>query len=108
MYRLLPEMALAEIQYTQGPWRVVLRAMPSEAWEDISGMYFAPWDTEEPCVIAGADGVICRDAAGPVSLCLWYDGAHMYAFSVLGGGADSADAVGMAEAACQGELPEIE
>lgn len=97
-WRFLPSQGLGEAQFCWNGWDCTARMAPADAETDISGMYFAPWDAEETGRVGGWEAVVRRDAAGPVSVCEWYDArqGRMYALSLLGEGADRADAARLA------------
>ena len=94
-YRLLPEMALAEVQFTWQDWKCVFRAAPGETLTDITGLY-CTWETQADCTVAGCAGYVWR--AESVSVCLWYDGTRSCSFALVGPEAGAADVRAAAEA----------
>ena len=94
VYRLLPEMALAEVQFTWQGWKCVFRAAPGDELTDVTGLYYT-WETQEDCTVG--DSVGCVWTAEDVSVCLWYDGLRSCSFALLGPEAATADVRSAAE-----------
>ena len=94
-YRLLPEMNLAEVQFTWQGWRCVFRAMPEETLTDITGLYYT-WAVQADCTVGSCAGYVWE--AEDAAVCLWYDGARSCSFAVLGPDAATVDVRAAAEA----------
>ena len=89
-YSLLRDERLAEMRFTWDGMDYVARIKPAAGFEDISGLYFDPWDIEEACEVRQCEGVVrrTRDGGQTVDLCLWYDAGAGIMYSVTAGGED--------------------
>lgn len=102
-YSLIPEEKLAEMRFTLDGMDCVARMQPTEAFADISGMYYE-WEVEEPCVVAFMQGQVQRavDEGTTIDLCQWYDAEKglMYSLSVSAADLDGFDITAVAGAIC--------
>ncbi len=75
LYRMLRSESLAEAQFTLENAQCTARIKPAAEFEDISGMYYEPWDSEEDCEISWCPGRIMtkQTEEESIAVCLWYD-----------------------------------
>ena len=75
LYRMLESEGLAEAQFTLESAQCTARIKSAVEFEDISGMYYEPWDSEEDCEIAWCPGRILtkQTEEAVIAVCLWYD-----------------------------------
>ena len=83
-YALLEAQDLAEMRFTWDGLEYTARIKPSAEFEDISGLYYDPWDYEEPCQVQWCEGVVKRvqDGDDTVDVCLWFDAVPGIMYSV--------------------------
>ena len=100
-YRMNAELSLAEVDVTWQEMAYTARMQPTDAFEDISGLYYV-WTYEEACEIGGREGSMLRgyDEGMTIDLCLFYDAAPgmMYSISASGEDLDGFDITAAAEA----------
>lgn len=82
-YFLLNGGELAEMQFYRDGVHYVARIRTTEAFTDISGMYYA-WNSLSAMNLGGCPGVVwgAEDEGASVLLCLWYDSAHQAMYSL--------------------------
>lgn len=86
----IADVKLAEIQFTLDRMEYTLRIQPTEAFEDISGLYYDWENINQDFTIGGCPGWEARiydeDLETTIDLCLWYDAGKklMYALSTSG------------------------
>ena len=100
-YRMNTELSLAEVDFTWQDMAYTARMQPTDAFEDISGLYYV-WAYEEAIEIGGCEGSILRgyDEGLTIDLCLFYDVVPglMYSVSASGEDLDGFDITAAAQA----------
>ena len=91
---------MGQVQFSWEGEDYTARVAPTDAFEDISGMYYS-WAAEDACEIGRCKGVCRRafDGDNTVDVCLWYDELTglMYSVSVVGGDLDGFDITAAAQ-----------
>ena len=97
---ILEEEQLAELQFTWYDEDYTARIMPSDEFQDISGMYY-DWQQQFDCEIGRCEGICYRayDGEYTADLCLWYDALTglMYSVSVVDTDLDGFDITASAQ-----------
>ncbi|MBO4924838.1 MAG: hypothetical protein J5472_00010 [Clostridia bacterium] len=105
IYRYLPDMGLAEMQFTLDGDEYCARILPVDRddgeMQDISGIYLA-WEQEEAVSIQGCPGTLGLAQTGSedfVELCQWFDAPSglVYSLSVYTTDPDGLDLTAVAE-----------
>lgn len=93
IYRMLPETRMAEMDFTWDDMEYTARMQPSEAFEDISGLYYEWGHVDETGAVCGIPAWEARatDDEGTVDLCLWYDAKPGLMYAVSARSADDMD-----------------
>lgn len=85
-WRMIESEQLAQMDFTWYDLPYTARVKPTEAFEDISGLYYDwPEDTQMETRVGGrCDGIIRRAVDGEMTVdnCLWYDEATGLMYSV--------------------------
>lgn len=86
-YRILSEKNLLELHMLWNGVEYTARLQPTDGFEDISGLHYDSWLSDEACAVRRAEGRLMTTVDGEknVGLCLWYDAAPglMYSLSAL-------------------------
>lgn len=103
-YSYLDTENLAQVSYVRGTQNWVYRAVASDVYDDISGLYY-DWASEESVEVSGRHADLCSysDDNETIWVINWYDEVPgiMYSLSVTAGSAEDLDGLdmqGMAEA----------
>ena len=98
---------LAEIQFTWDHMQYTARIRPSEAFEDISGLYYDWENVDEDFTIGDCQAWEARadDEDTTIDLCLWYDAAAKQMYSLTTSGPDHLDGFDITAVAQQIYLP---
>lgn len=76
-YRFMEESGMGEILFSLEGQEYRARVMPSAAWEDISGLYYDSWDSEEDCTVDYCEGTVrsVKDESMGCTVvnCSWFD-----------------------------------
>ncbi len=77
IYRLMNGGELGEMLFTLDGTDCTVRCKASESWEDISGLFYDVWDTDEGCTVHGFEGVDRgvkdKDMDRMIRNCMWLD-----------------------------------
>ena len=82
--RVLEAEGLGEARFAWRGVEYTMRAKAAAEFEDISGLNYSAWDTEESCAVRYCEGVFrsVNDGAAIVEACLWYDAAPGIMYSL--------------------------
>ena len=103
-WRVLEESSLGELIFTLNGQEYTARVCPSGVWEDISGLFYSQWDSDESCKVDYCEGTLRTvkdESMGyTVCSCLWFDPVPGLMYSVTAEAEDpaSADLLNVAEA----------
>ena len=103
-WRVLKENGLGELIFTLDGQEYTARVCSSGVWEDISGLFYNQWDSEESCKVDYCEGTLRSvkdESMGyTVCSCLWFDVVPGFMYSVTAEAEDpaGADVLRVAEA----------
>lgn len=88
-WQMLEDAQMGQVQFTWQGMDYTARIAPTEAFEDISGLYYT-WEAEDECEVGRCKGVVRRahDGDNTVDVCLWYDDLTGLMYSVSAAAAD--------------------
>ena len=99
-WQMMEQAQMGQVQFTWQDMVYTTRVAPTEAFEDISGLYYN-WETEEECEVGRCKGVVRRahDGGNTVDVCLWYDDLTglMYSVCVIDADLDGFDITAVAQ-----------
>ena len=88
-WQMMEEAQMGQVQFTWQGMDYTARIAPTEAFEDISGLYYT-WEAEDEYEVGRCKGVVRRahDGDNTVDVCLWYDDLTGLMYSVSAAAAD--------------------
>ena len=88
-WQMMEQAQMGQVQFTWQDMVYTARVAPTEAFEDISGLYYN-WESEDECEVGRCKGVVRRahDGGNTVDVCLWYDELTGLMYSVCAAGVD--------------------